>query len=268
MVVINTNTSAATGARLLGESTSALRKSLARLSSGSKIVSPEDDAAGMAVSSRFDAQIHRLQAARTNVSNVISYSQTQDGFLSKVSKALDRMSELTILAQDASKSDADRSLYDAEFSKLGAYIDDLATKDFNGVSLFDGAGLDVTTDSEGNTLSVDGIDLTDTIYTTATSASVGTVTNAVSALASVLAAVDKISTDRATIGANVSVLNSYSEQLSVLRDNLSAANSRIKDVDVAEESTLYARYNILVQAGTAMLAQANAVPQAALRLLS
>src|SRR5882672_1608060 len=103
-MVINTNVSAQTGARNLAASQSMLAKSLARLSSGSKIVSPEDDAAGLAVSLRFDAQINRTTAASNNVGNAISFSQTQDGFLSKVGKALDRMSELSILSQDVTKS--------------------------------------------------------------------------------------------------------------------------------------------------------------------
>src|SRR6266851_1619070 len=99
-MVINTNTSAQSSAHLLQASSAMLAKSLARLSSGSKIVSPEDDAAGLAVSMRFDAQINRTQAANNNVGNAVSFSQTQDGFLKKVSKALDRMSELSILSQD------------------------------------------------------------------------------------------------------------------------------------------------------------------------
>jgi flagellin len=245
-----------------------LSKSLARLSSGSKIVSPEDDAAGLAVSTRFDAQINRINAANSNVGNAISFNQTQDGFLKKVSKALDRMSELSVLSQDVTKTDSDRDLYNAEFTTLGAYIDDVATKDFNGVALFDGTGLDVTTDSDGNTYTMTGVDLGASAYTDATSATIDTASNAASALTDVKTALDQLATDRANIGANVSRLNSTSEGLAVLRDNLSAANSRIKDVDVAEESTNFARYNILVQAGTAMLAQANATPQSALRLLS
>jgi len=245
-----------------------LAKSLARLSSGSKIVSPEDDAGGLAVSTRFDAQINRISAASSNVGNAISFNQTQDGFLKKVSKALDRMSELSVLSQDVTKTDADRDLYNAEFTTLGAYIDDVATKDFNGVDLFDGTGLDVTTDSDANTYTMTGVDLTATAYTDATSATIETASNAASALTDVKAAIDQLSTDRANIGANISRLNSTNEGLAVLKDNLGAANSRIKDVDVAEESTNFARYNILVQAGTAMLAQANATPQSALRLLS
>lgn len=266
-MVINTNTSAQSSARLLSESSAALSKSLARLSSGSKIVSPEDDAAGLAASTRFDAQINRINAASSNVGNAISFNQTQDGFLKKVSKALDRMSELAVLSQDITKTDADRDLYNAEFTTLGAYIDDVATKEFNGVALFDGTALDVTTDSDANTYSMTGVDLAATEYTDATSATIETATNAASALTDVKAALDQLATDRANIGANVSRLNSTNEGLAVLKDNLSAANSRIKDVDVAEESTNFARYNILVQAGTAMLAQANSTPQSALRLL-
>jgi flagellin len=245
-----------------------LNKSLARLSSGSKIVSPEDDAAGLAVSMRFDAQISRINAAKNNVSNAISFTQTQDGFLSKVSKALDRMSELSILAQDITKSDADRTLYDAEFQKLDDYIANVAAKDFNGVSLFAGATLAVTEDSEGTTFDMNAVDLADTEYTDLNTEDVTTTTNAAAALTTVKAAITKLAEDRANLGANIARLNYTSEQLSVLRDNLSAANSRIKDVDVAEESTQFARYNILVQAGTAMLAQANASPQSALRLLT
>src|SRR6185503_2615732 len=149
VMVINTNISAQSSARLLGESTAMLAKSLARLSSGYKVISPEDDVAGLAVSTRFVAQLSRIGAANSNVGNAISFSQTQDGFLSKVGKALNRMSELTILAQDATKSDPDRALYNGEFQQLAAYITDLATKDFNGASMFNGSSLDITIDSEG-----------------------------------------------------------------------------------------------------------------------
>jgi flagellin len=266
-MVINTNVSAQSSARLLSESQGLLNKSLARLSSGSKITSPEDDVAGLAVSMRFDAQINRIDAASSNVDNAVSLNQTQDGFLQKVSKALDRMSELSVLSQDVTKSSADRTLYQKEFSTLGAYINDLATKDFNGVSLFDGATSAITTDSDGNTFNMNGVDLTAGTYTTATGGDISTTSGAVSALTNVKAAITQLANDRASIGANISRLSMYSEQLGVLKDNLSAANSRIKDVDVASESTQFAKYNILVQAGTAMLAQANASPQSALRLL-
>ncbi len=266
-MVINTNTSAASSARLLTDSQNMLTKSLARLSSGSKIVSPEDDIAGMSVSLKFDAQVNRLNATRNNVGNATSFTQTQDGFLNKVGKALDRMSELSVLAQDVTKSTDDLALYDKEFQTWGSYISDVAGKDFNGISLFGGTRMKVTTDSDAKNFAMTGVNLGGTNYTTATGSAVTTSTAAATALTNVKAAISQLASDRATVGANVSRLNFTNDQLAVLKDNISAANSRIKDVDVAEESTNFARYNILVQAGTAMLAQANATPQSALRLL-
>lgn len=266
-MVINTNLPAETGARFLTESSALLAKSLARLSSGSKIISPEDDSAGLAVSLRFDAQVSRIKAATNNVGNAISFCQTQDGYLSKVGKALDRMSELAVLSQDATKSNADRGLYDQEYRTLSSYVTDLGTKDFNGVSLFSGNNMMVTVDSDANTFSMAGITLGSSTYASATSGSIGTTSGAATALSNVKTAITRLSNDRATLGANLARLNYTTDQLSVLKDCLMASSSRIKDVDVAEESTQYARYNILVQAGTAMLAQANSVPQSALRLL-
>ena len=266
-MVINTNVSAQSSSRLLSASSDMLAKSLARLSSGSKIMSPEDDAAGLAVSLRFDAQISRTNAANANVGNAISFSQTQDGFLQKVGKALNRMSELSILSQDVTKTNADRTLYNSEFSTLSAYITNTASKDFNGVSLSSASALSVTTDGDTGTFSMAGINVGASAYTTATGSSVTTTTNAATALTNVKAAITQLATDRSTVGASISRLSLTREQLGVLTDNLTAANSRIKDVDVAEESTRFARYNILVQAGTAMLAQANAAPTSALRLL-
>lgn len=266
-MVINTNVSAQSSSRLLSASSDMLAKSLARLSSGSKIISPEDDAAGLAVSLRFDAQISRTNAANANVGNAVSFSQTQDGFLQKVGKALNRMSELSILSQDVTKTNADRTLYNSEFSTLSAYITNSASKDFNGVSLFSASALSVTTDGDTGTFSMAGINVGASAYTTATGSTVTTTTNAATALTNVKAAITQLATDRSTVGASISRLSLTREQLGVLSDNLTAANSRIKDVDVAEESTRFARYNILVQAGTAMLAQANAAPNSALRLL-
>ena len=266
-MVINTNTHAIAAASNLQSSEAMLSKSLARLSSGSKIVNPADDAAGLAVSMRLDAQISRLTAAKSNVGNAISFTQTQDGYLKKIAKALDRMSELSILAQDVTKSDGDRSLYDAEFQQLFDYFTSAASKDFNGVSLFSTTNLSVTIDSEGGAFAMAGIDLAAGSYAGLAALDVTSTANASSALTAVKAAITQLATDRATIGAYQSRMNFTSEQLTVSKENLSAASSRIQDVDVAEESTQYARYNILVQSGTAMLAQANQVPQSALRLL-
>jgi len=266
-MVINTNTHAMAAASNLHTSETMLSKSLARLSSGSKIVNPADDAAGLAVAMRLDAQVQRLNAAKGNVGNAISFTQTQDGYLKKMAKAFDRMSELSILAQDVTKSDADRTLYDAEFQQLYDYFTSAASKDFNGVSLFSTTPLNVTIDSEGGTFTMAGIDLSATAYTPLATSDVTTTANAALALTNVKAAITQLANDRATIGAYQSRMNFTNEQLTVSRENLTAASSRIQDVDVAEESTQFARYNILTQAGTAMLAQANTLPQSALRLL-
>src|SRR5882724_2867683 len=127
VMVINTNISAQNSASLLAQSSSMLAKSLARLSSGSKITTPSDDAAGLAVSLKFTAQIKRTDAANANVSNANSFSQTQDGFLKKVGTALDRMSELSILSQDVTKTNADRTLYNSEFTTLANFITSVAS---------------------------------------------------------------------------------------------------------------------------------------------
>ncbi len=269
-MVINSNVSAQQTSQLLADSSAKLAKSLTRLSSGSKLVSPEDDAAGLGVSMRFDAQISRINAATSNISNTVSYSQTQDGFLKKTQKALDRMSELAVLAQDITKTESDKGLYDMEFQELSTYIRDIANKDFNGVSLFDGGAKSVTIDGDAAKFNMTGVDLSSASKygsATAVEVSVSSAVLANTALGLVKTAITQLSTDRAQVGANLARLNMTNEQLAVQKVNLASANSRIKDVDVASESTEYARYNILVQSGTAMLAQANQQPQAALRLL-
>lgn len=270
-MVINNNLAAMSSGDNLNVSQSRLAKSLARISSGSKIVQPGDDAAGLAVGTKLDAQIHRISAAKANVSNATSFVQTQDGYLKKIAKALDRMSELSILAQDATKSDPDRELYNKEFAELKDYINTAATKEFNGVSLFSANALSITVDSEGGAFSMEGIDIASsgTTYGTATASgsNVSTTTGAITALADVKAAITQLATDRAKIGAYQARLGYSSEQLTISKENLTAASSRIQDVDIAEESTEYAKANIMVQSGTAMLAQANQLPQQVLRLL-
>jgi flagellin len=270
-MVINTNAQATNSARLLSASSSNLSKSLARLSSGSRIVSPEDDAAGLAQSIKFDAQINRNDAANINVGNAISFSQTQDGFLQKVQKALDRMSEISVLAQDTTKTNSDLSNYSAEFTQLQNYISDITGKTFNGVSLFGSSGLNITIDSDAATFGMNTANLSSGTATGVLNAysgiSVSTSTAATTALSNIKTAIQTLANMRANVGANIQRLTFTGEQISILNENLQSANSRIKDVDVAEESTNYARQNILVQSGTAMLAQANSLPQSALRLL-
>jgi len=275
-MVINTNTAAARGARYLGESSGNMQKSLARLSSGSKIVEPQDDAAGMAVASRMDAQINRTEATRSNIGNAISFKQTQDGFLAKASKALDRMSELATLAQDGTKTDTDRALYNKEYSTLYSYLDVVDSQTFNDVALFGATALTVLQDDTSAGFVSDSINLGTVTQSMSTAAGSGNliISSAISTSASASASLEKVKSaittvagHRATIGADLSRLMMTNDHLSVLSENLSASVSRIKDVDVASESAKYAKYNILVQSGTAMLAQANSLPQSALRLL-
>src|SRR5882724_8073575 len=188
-MVINTNISAQSSAQLLGQSSSMLAKSLARLSSGSKIVSPSDDSAGLAVSMKLNAQISRTNAAQSNVGNATSFNQTQDGYLSKVNDALNRMSELSVLAQDVTKTTSDRSLYNQEFSTLSTNV---------------------------------GVDLGNTTYTTATGSTIDTVAHASTALTNVKAAINQLASDRANIGSNIESLGYYNDQLGSLSNNLSA----------------------------------------------
>jgi flagellin len=267
-MVINTNISALSTASLLQKSSTALSASLSRLSSGSKITSPADDSAGLAVSMNLVAEMGNNTAATSNIGNAISFNQTQDGYLQQVSSALDRMSELAVQAQDVTKSSSDLTLYNNEFSTLATYVNSVGTQSFNGVSLFNGNTLQVAVNSDGsNPYANKGVDLGSSTAYNLSGQLLTSSTGALAALGSVTSAISQLATDRAKIGANEETLTDYSNQLSTLNNNLSAANSQIMDVDVAEESTNYAKENILVQTGTAMLAQANSLPQIALKLL-
>jgi flagellin len=264
---INSNITAQVAADNLNNNQSMLSASIQRLSSGSKISQPGQDPAGLAMSTQFDSQISRISAAQGNVTNALSFTQTQDGYLSQVSTALSRMSQLAIEAQDPTKSDSDRALYNTEFTQLSSFVNDAATKTFNGVSLFSGAPMQITTDYEGDTFTMPGVSLTSAAYTAATSANVSTIANSTTALTAVDAAINQLSSDRATVGASETRLTYTANELSVTNENLSSADSAIKDVDVATESTSFAQENILTQSSVAMLAQANQIPQNVLKLL-
>ena len=268
-MVINTNTAASISANNLNQSTKMLNQSLERLSSGSKIVNASDDPAGLAESMALSATIGQTNAANSNVSNAVSFLQTQDGYLQQIGSALDQMSTLAVEAQDVTKTSSQLADYNKEFAALASYISDTATKSFNGVSLFNNATMSVTTDGTGDTFSMTGVDLAaGTKYTALSSASVSSASNAASALTAVTDAITQLAGDRAQVGANEESLSYTGNELSVLSTNLSAAKSQITDVNVAQESTNYAKYQILVQSGTAMLAQANSSPQSVLKLLS
>jgi len=270
-MVINTNLQAQTTSTRLGQSSTMLAQSLARLSSGSRITSPADDSAGLAVSMKLTSQITRLGAADNNIANAISFSQTQDGYIQKISDSLTRMSELTVLAQDVTKSTSDRAGYDQEMQSLETYVRSAVTRDFNGVSLFSGNTLNATTDGEGNSFAMAGINLSTSIYNNLYGDRVNIIgnngTGAVYAMNDVTKVLNQLAADRAKVGSNLAALTYYQNQTATLKNSLSAANSQITDVDVAQESTNYAKDNILTQTGTAMLAQANSLPQSVLKLL-
>ena len=272
-MVINTNMEALQTANNLNTSQTELSKSLSRLSSGSRIIKPSDDAAGLAVTSRLRAQIKRLDSALSNVVNAVSFTQTQDGFMKTMDKALRRMGELAMLAKDGTKSQSDLNLYQKEFQQLQDYVDNTRTKDYNAVSMFGATTLNVTVDSEGNTFAMPPIDLgagtTGGAYSLAVTSAVKLTTSSFAgqALTRVKEAISQIAIDRAQLGAVQSRLNFTNDQLNITKENLQSAISRVADVDIATEATNYARYQILVQSGTQMLTQANNLPNAALQLL-
>ncbi|MDD2763128.1 MAG: flagellin [Opitutaceae bacterium] len=268
-VVINTNYAAQIAADNLAASNASLQKSLNRLSSGSKIVSPADDAGGLAVSMKLSAAAKRSAATNTNIANSTSFLQAQDGVLKVTAEVLDRMSQLETLYQDPTKNANDKANYDAEFIQLQSQLTSLTGEAFNGVTLFGtNSAISVKVSEDGTqTVAVTAKNLADS------SSGVG-VLNASSVtslsgiqLSDITTAIQHVATMRANNGAEQSRLGFASEVLTVNQANLEAANSRITDVDVAQESTQLARWNILVQSGTAMLAQANQSSQIALKLL-
>jgi len=284
-VVINTNTAASLASYNLSSTNVNLQRSLQRLSSGSRINSSFDDAGGLAVSMKMSASIRRTEATQANVGNAIALLQTQDGVMKSADKVLSRMSELATLAQDVTKSTSDLALYSTELTQLKGQLSLMLSEKFNGINLFQSGtttGLDVGTNAANLTIvtSHDGAqtvgitqcDLNYISTTVGTSATSGMdiTTNALAtgALATIQTAIQDLATLRANNGAEQSRLTFAADMLSVNKINLESANSRIIDVDVAAESSQLARFNILQQAGTAMLAQANQSTQSILRLIS
>ncbi len=262
-LTINTNSAASIAALNLNISNSMLQKSLARLSSGRKITAPADDAGGLAVSLKLTAAISRTDAVSTNVANASSFLQTQDGSLKTAGDVLNRISELKTLSTDVTKSASDVANYDTEFTALKAQLTSLATGTFNSVTLFGGTTLSVTTSEDGTqSLNITKADLATNVTTITAAANLAALTTA-----QITTGITNVATSRAQNGAESSRLSFSAETLATGRTNLEAANSRIVDVDVALESTKLARNSILVQAGSVMLAQANAATQSALRLL-
>jgi len=269
-VVLNTNYSATMASNNLATSSNMLQKSLNRLSSGSKIVNPSDDAGGLAVSMKLSATAKRQGAVNNNIGNAVSLLQTQDGALKVSGNILARISELRTLNDDVTKSTGDKANYNTEFLALQSQLTAISSEKFNGVALFgtsSGQTVNGTEDaSTSSQIALAARDLTNT------STGVGAVTAATSlggitAISTISTALENVANMRATNGAEQSRLSFASELLTINKANLEAATSRITDVDVAEESTQLARWNTMVSAGTSMLSQANQSAQTALKLL-
>ena len=286
-VVINTNSAATSAAYNLSNTNVNLQRSLNRLSSGSRINSSYDDAGGLAVSMKMSASIRRTDATLANVNNSIAFLQTQDGVIKTADKILNRMSELATLAQDVTKTTQDLALYNTELTQLKGQLNLMLEEKFNGISLFDdgatpdgdatamdvNATLTVVASHDGaQTIGITQVDLNQIVFDITDNASstvmnIGSNTGAQAAVTTIQAAIQNLATLRANNGAEQSRLTFAADMLAVNKTNLEAANSRILDVDVADESTKLARFNILQQAGTAMLAQANQSTQSILRLI-
>ena len=265
MISVNTNTASSMAAYNVSNTNAQLQRSLQRLSSGTRINNSSDDAGGLAVSMKLSASLRRTEATQSNVSNALSFLQTQDGILKNADKIISRISELASLGTDVTKSTSDLALYQTEVDSLVTALGDLAGETFNGVSLLDGSNLTVHT-SEDGAQSVD-ITAADLGSIDLSGVDVSTNTGASGSLSTITGAIETLATLRATNGSEQSRLSFASDMLSINKVNLESANSRISDVDIASESANLARLNILQQAGTAMLAQANQASQSVLRLL-
>jgi len=262
---INTNLMSLNAQRNLSASQSSLATSLQRLSSGLRVNSAKDDAAGLAIGERMNAQIRGMTVAIRNANDGISLAQTAEGALSTVSDALQRMRELAVQSANGSNGAGDRANLDAEYQALSSEITRIATSTkFNGLAILD-------TNAGAQTFQV-GANVGDTLdITTSKVTTVGgdltSAANANTAIGALDTALDTINTDRATYGAAQSRFTSAVNNLESARENQTAARSRIMDADFAAETANLTRGQILQQAGTAMLAQANAMPQSVLALL-
>jgi flagellin len=282
---INTNVASLNAQRNLTMSTSSLSVSMQRLSSGLRVNSAKDDAAGLAIAERMNAQVRGMNVAVRNANDGISMAQTAEGALGKVGDALQRMRELAVQARNSTNSDADKTSLDKEFGELAKEIQRvLGGTTFNGKNILGAEAGTQTFQVGANTTSDDSIDIVTTDMTTA--AEITTVAGTdntgagraridssadVAAIATVIdnidSALDKINSERATMGASQSRFDAVVASLQSSIENQSAARSRIMDADFAVETANLSRAQILQQAGNAMVAQANQLPQQVLTLL-
>jgi flagellin len=264
-MTINTNVVSLNAQRNLTGSQMSLATSMQRLSSGLRVNSAKDDAAGLAIADRMNAQIRGTNVAIRNANDGISLAQTAEGALATVTDALQRMRELAVQAQNGSNGTTDRANLDTEYQQLSSEITRIASQTkFNGTAIVGAsAGTQVfqVGANNGDTLSI----------TTSTVTTVGgaltTASAASTAVAALDTALDTITTSRATYGAAISRFGFAISNLSITNENQQAARGRIMDADFAAETSNLSRAQILQQAGNAMVAQANQLPQQVMALL-
>jgi len=281
-IVINTNVASLNAQRNLNNTQFGLNKALERLSSGFRINRAGDDAAGLAISERFKAQIRSTNQASRNTLDGVSLVQVSEGGYNEVSDILIRLRELAVQSANGTISATDRGAIDTEYDQLTAEVTRIAAVvKFNNVQVLNGNSVSAavsfvlqvgigTTSSDTITVNINplkasvlgsaGLDLTALSLTTASGAT--------DAITTIDLAIDAVNSSRATLGAVQNRLEATSRSLAISVENLSAANSRIRDVDVAQETAELARFQILSQAGVAITSQANQVPALALSLLS
>ncbi|WP_153132418.1 flagellin N-terminal helical domain-containing protein [Dechloromonas hortensis] len=266
--IINTNVASLNAQRNLDTSQNSLKTSLQRLSSGLRINSSKDDAAGLAIAEKMSSQSRGMTVAMRNANDGISTAQTAEAGLATVATHLQRMRELATQAASGQYDSTNRAALDKEYQALGSEITRaVAATNFNGTKLLDGNYSNVSFQIGSTTSSESQITITVSSVNTASFGSISSAAGATGAMSALDTAIDSVSSSRADLGALQSRFEGVLSQLSSAKENTEAARSRIMDTDYAAETANLSRSQILQQAGTAMLAQANALPQNVLSLL-
>ena len=273
---INTNIASLNAQQSLTQTTTRLARNFQRLSTGLRISTAADDAAGLAISERLRSQVRSLEQAKRNSNDGISLVQTAEGALNEVSNILTRLRELSIQASNGTVSSADRDTLQEEFDTLRAEVTRIGeSTEFNGINLLNGTQTTVSFQvGAGTSTAIDQISIalpTQTLSTSLNLATLnigsGTTATTSTAISTIDTAINEISSLRGTFGAAQNRLGSTINNLAIQVENLSAAESQIRDVDVARETAEMTRNSILQQAAISVLSQANTQPQAALSLL-
>ena len=274
-LTIGTNSSSLGVQKALNTSNTALSGSIKKLSSGLRITSSADDAAGMAVAEGLKAQTRGFQQGMANAQQAVAMLQTADSAQQTISDTLVRMRELAVQASSDSLTDTERAYVNTEFTNLAGEIDRTsAVTEYNGQKLLDGTAgaagtltFQVGTRNTANDRITVALADSDSTALGVNAASVDSLANAQASIDSIDAALDTLNTARSTVGATMNQLGKAIDNLGSTVENLSVAEGGIRDVDVAKESANFSKQQVLQQAGVSMLAQANASPQFALRLL-